>query len=349
MSYKDIVSKIEDKSIINLMKELGASDYRETDSYILFPTICHNQSAHEASMKLYFYKDTKIFYCYTECGGMSIFKFLEHVYKTRGIEYEWYTDVYLPIVECAPRKNIDGFTFDRVELLKDKYERKERNIKLSEYPEGVLNIFIKEYPIQWLRDGITKAAMDKFNILFSISQNKIILPHYDVNDNLIGIRGRALNKWEVENLGKYMPIQIEQKWYNHRLSLNLYGLNKNKENIRKRKIVYIFEGEKSVLQCENFSQPNCAVAVCGSSLNKFQIDILMRTCQPIEFIVCFDKEEDFDDRYFNKLWNLCKKYSNYGNFSFIYDMENLLQMKDSPSDRGEETFNKLINRRIVVK
>ena len=57
--------------------------------------------------------------------------------------------------------------------------------------------------------------MDKFNIRYSISQNKIIIPHYNVNGELVGIRGRALNTQDIEQFGKYMPVQIENKWYSH--------------------------------------------------------------------------------------------------------------------------------------
>ena len=46
---------------------------------------------------------------------------------------------------------------------------------------------------------------------------------------------------------------------------------------------------------------------------------------------------------------ICNIYKNYCNFSLVYDMENLLDMKDSPTDKGEETFKKLLNRRIKVK
>ena len=192
--------------------------------------------------------------------------------------------------------------------------------------------------------------MDKFNILYSISQNKIIIPHYDINNNLIGIRGRALNKWEIENIGKYMPVKIENTWYKHPLSLNLYGLNINKDNIRKNGYVFLFEAEKSVLQFENFQQDNCAVAVCGSNFNKFQLNLLIKECHPKEIIICFDKEENKgEDKYFMKLWNICQKYKNYCNFSFIYDRENLLDMKDSPSDKGELIFNQLKEKRVKVK
>ena len=192
--------------------------------------------------------------------------------------------------------------------------------------------------------------MDKFNIFYSISQNKIIIPHYDIDGRLVGIRGRALNEWEVENVGKYAPIRIENTWYKHPLSMNLYGLNVNRKNIQAHGLCFLFESEKAVMQMEGFHLPNCSVAVCGSNFNKYQLNILMKTCAPHEIILCFDKEElPGEDKYFNKLWNICQKYKNYCNFSFIYDREGLLDLKDSPTDKGEETFIKLVGKRVIVK
>ena len=76
----------------------------------------------------------------------------------------------------------------------------------------------------------------------------------------------------------------------------------------------------------------------------------MKTCAPHEIILCFDKEElSGEDKYFNKLWNICQKYKNYCNFSFIYDREGLLDLKDSPTDKGEEIFRKLLSKRVKVK
>ena len=209
---------------------------------------------------------------------------------------------------------------------------------------------MKFYPPEWLNDGISEQTMDKFNIRYSTIQNKIIIPHYNINNELVGIRGRALNEWEVENIGKYMPVQIEGKWYSHPLSLNLYGLNFTKNNVKKNRICYIFESEKSVMQCDGFQMDNCAAAVCGSQLNKWQVKILIKECHPQEIVVCFDKEEQPPDEvYFNKLYKLCSKYKNYANFSFIYDREKLLEMKDSPSDKGEEIFRRLLDKRVRIK
>ena len=348
IDYQSIVEQLDTDKVIQLMETLGVDSYVRRPGYVIFPTICHNEDASEASMKLYYYENNHLFVCFTEDGNMSIFKFLRHYYETRGIDYDWYEDIYKVILDCSNfRPNAQGVR--AYKSVREQYRRAE-HIELPVYSEGVLNIFTKFYPPEWLNDGITPAAMDKFNILYSIPQNKIIIPHYNINNQLVGIRGRALNEWEIENLGKYMPVQIEGQWYSHPLSLNLYGLNKTKDNIKKNGICYLFEAEKSVLQMDSFGRDNCAAAVCGSQFNKFALKILVQNCSPKEIVICFDKEEKpKEDIYFNKLYKLCKKYLNYADFSFIYDMENLLDMKDSPTDKGEEVFEKLLRRRVKVK
>ena len=278
MDYAKIIENLNADSIIHLMTELGADRYDDRGDYIIFPTICHNIDSSEASMKLYFYKNNKVFVCYTACGGMSIFKFLKHYYEERQIEYDWYQDVYLVACNCSDYKAREGFERPAYKSLKDRYSIKRKEVELPEYSKNVLECFVKYYPPEWLNDGITEKAMDKFDISYSIAHNKIIIPHYDVDGRLIGIRGRALNEWEVENVGKYAPIHIEQTWYKHPLSMNLYGLNVTRKNIRAHNICFLFESEKSVLQMEGFKIPNCSVAVCGSNFNKYQLNILLKTC-----------------------------------------------------------------------
>ena len=350
IDYQAIIEELEDNKIIALMQSLGADRYKETDKAIIFPTICHNEDSSEASMKLYYYRDTHIFYCYTEEGSMSIFKFLKNYYDTRQITYDWYNDILQVILNCSASTAREASNPNIYKSKRDDYLPQKLRKELPTYPNGLIETFVKEYPYEWLNDHITKQVMDKFNIRYSISQNKIIIPHYNVNGELVGIRGRALNTQDIEQFGKYMPVQIENKWYSHPLSLNLYGLNWTKENIKKCGICYIGEAEKFVLQLESFSIPNCAVASCGSNLNKFQIDLLVRYCHPHEIIVCYDNEEKKGEyKYFIKLFNMCKKYINYANMSFIYDRKGLSKMKDSPSDNGQEIFEQLLKGRVRVK
>ena len=344
----DYQTIIEDLTIERVQEILDKLDipYRDKGAYLVMPTYCHNHKTEEASEKLYFYKNNKIFVCYTEEGSMSIFKFLRNYYETQGIDYNWYSDIYRVIIgDQSP----EGLVVPKYRSRRNDYERRKEPI-LPNYNTGVLGCFVKRYPAEWLVEGISKESMDKFNILFSISQNKIIIPHYAARDgSLIGIRGRALNEEEIERYGKYAPVWIEGKCYSHPLGINLYGLWENKEEIKKSGICYIFEAEKSVLECTSFDVNN-AVAVCGSQFNKYQLNLLMALCAPKEIVICFDREElPHEDKYYIKLENLCKKYSQYCRFSFVYDRTGLTQMKDSPSDRGKEIFNKLIESRVIVR
>lgn len=347
INYIEIIEELELDKIKSLLESLHIP-YRDTDKALIMPTVCHNADADEASWKLYYYKDSHSFYCYTECGSMSIFKFLKHFYDARDIAYDWYTDILQVILNCSA-SGLAQTAPDAYKSHKTDYEPQKARKPLPTYPNGLIDVFVREYPIEWLQEGITKETMDKYNIRYSISQNKIIIPHYNVDGELVGIRGRALNEEDIEQFGKYMPVQIENKWYSHPLSLNLYGLNLNKDNI-KNSMAFIFEGEKSTLLSENFSRPNRSVASCGSNLNKYQVDLLMRYCAPREIVVCYDQEElPNEHKYFDKLYNTCLRYINYCNFSFIYDRNGLLKLKDSPVDRGEDIFNQLLKMRVPVR
>lgn len=349
IDYKGIIDGLSTDKIIFLLRSLGSEEYIEHEDYIQFKTICHNQDIESASMKLYYYKNTHLFVCYSNCGTMSIFTLMKHIYEERGIEYDWYKDIYKVILDCSFYEPQSFLTSHKYLSQKDQYKKREQ-INLPIYDKNILNLFIKYYPEEWLQDGISKESMDKFNIRFSISQNKIIIPHYNINGELVGIRGRALNLEEVENFGKYAPIKIEETWYSHPLSMNLYGLYENKENIKKNQYCILAEGEKSVLQANSFDRPNCCCAVCGSNLNKFALNILLKECAPREIIIAFDNEEKGKNgEYFNKLHALCQKYRKYANFSFIYDGNGLLNLKDSPFDKGQEVFEELLAKRRIVK
>lgn len=349
MDYREIIENLTDEIVEKILDKLEIP-WQDKGDFLLCKTACHNTNLDEASWKLYYYKNTHIFMCYSECGAQNIFRFIEHYYETRGITYDWHEDVLEFVRSYGEKRFTDTEINESYKSKRNEFMPKKERRELPTYEKGILDVFIKEYPADWEEEGISRKAMDKFNIRFSIGQNKIIIPHYNVRGGLVGIRGRALNQWEVENVGKYMPVQIEGKWYSHPLSLNLYGLDKNLENIKRYGICYVFEAEKSVLLCENFSFPNCAVASCGSQFNKYQLDILMRYAQPKEIVICFDNEEKpGSEDYFQKLWKMCSKYKNYSNFSFIYDRENLTKKKDSPVDEGQEKFEELLKRRVIVK
>ena len=87
--------------------------------------------------------------------------------------------------------SLSSFATPAYKSKKDKYARRNKDIQLPIYPKSILSIFSDDLPTEWLLEGITEESMVKYDIKYSISQNKIIIPHYNTNGELIGIRGRA--------------------------------------------------------------------------------------------------------------------------------------------------------------
>lgn len=353
INLQELREKLTNEQIINIVLKLGADRYEEREDFIIFPTICHNPQDSDASMKLYYYKNSFMFHCYTECGeNFDIFDLIKRVKEINHEEYNFYEIVY--VIADLVEYNIFSITTQESYISNIGSYKKAEEISLNEYDKGILNVFRKYYTVEWLDEGISEKAMEKFDIMYYDYRNKIVIPHYDIDGRLIGVRGRALEDKEIELYGKYTPLKVENMMYRHPLSFNLYGIYENKENIRKYKTAIIFEGEKSVLKYEDMYDYNIAVASCGSNLNYRQIELLVKECQVNDIIIAYDKEfSSFASQeginYYNKLMKICSKYSNYCNFYFLFDYDNLLELKDSPIDKGKEVFEMLMKNKIQVR
>lgn len=350
MNLKEIRQSLPDERIVDLMRQLGCEDFQDTPEAFIFPTICHNTNPSEASHKLYYYKSSKTFHCYTQCGdSFDIFELLKRHYELLGQPYDFFKDIVLKVAGDIKFTHETNF-FEVYKSEFEKYKPKKVEINLTSINPSILNVFTEFYTPEWLQDGISIEAMRQFNILYSIPQNKIIIPHYDIDGNLIGIRGRALNPEDIAK-GKYMPIAIGSKIYNHPLGYNLYGLNLNKDAISRKKTAFIFEAEKSVLMYETMfgRDRNIAVAACGSNISTYQFQFLRRLGVE-RIIIAFDKEGSTwaeKEKYHEKLKKLCHKNSNYCQMGYMFDKHNLLDLKESPTDRGLETFMKIYKDGVV--
>lgn len=351
IDLKELERSLSPQHIIQLVTELGSDEYVEKENEIIFKTICHNADSKNVSMKLYYYKKNHKFHCYTDCGdNFNIYELFKRRYELLGIKYNFYEDIVLKISSGVEIRSLDSSLYVYHSDY-DKYQDHSIEVNIETINPSLLNIF-QFYPtIEWLNNGISEETMREFNIKYSAIENKIIIPHYDENGNLIGIRGRSLNDEDIE-LGKYMPIQIEGKIYAHPLGYNLYGLNMTKNNIRKKKMAIVCEGEKAVLQYNTMFglNNNICVAACGSIFHQYQFNLLLKNGAE-KIIIAFDKEGETwkeKEKYYNKLKNICKKYSNKCKMGFIIDGINLLNLKDSPTDKGKDTFLKLYKNVIWV-
>lgn len=358
-SKKDIIDSITLHDVRNFLESLGVTQImvNEDKQYLVCPTICHNPINEAESMKLYWYQNNKIFRCYTECNeAMSIFRLyqkymaLNH-YPVTIEEAEEYVKQCLKHIVINTNK-VSSYNY---ELDLNKYQFNNNIPILDEYPKEILSYFTHYYHPTWLRDGITPEAMDKFHIGFSLGQNKIIIPHFDINGRLIGIRGRTLDKKEAEAYGKYRPLQIGKITYAHPLQFNLYGIHEHQNGIKMRRQAIIAEAEKSVLLDDGYygDLSNC-VACCGSTFNKYHISLLTNVLGANEIIIALDKEytdwrTEKARKYKERIISMCRKYSNQAVFSYMWDYDNVLEEKDSPFDKGKEVFEHLYKTRVKIR
>jgi hypothetical protein len=345
-----IKESLTEEEIYKILKDLGSKDPLMGNQYT---TVCHGGHKH----KLFYYHESKSFHCYTDCSeNMDIF---EVVVRAKGISFPQAIQYVASLTGktfgfSSVLNQFDNEIINDWELI-NRHKKKEKIItELIECDSTVMDVFLP-YPHElWLNEGISYDTQKRFNIGYYIREERIVIPHYNLNNKLVGIRGRSMKIEDIEAGKKYIPITVENKLYNHQTMLNLYGLHKTKEAIKRLKKVAIFEGEKSVLKCEDYyGNNNFSVASCSSTITNFHRDILL-SLDIEEVIICFDRFRDKEnnetdekyqekiDEYQKKLLKLANKFTPYVRTYIVYDDFGLLQTKQSPVDQGKDTLEQLM-------
>lgn len=355
-----VKDKLSTEDIIKLCCSLQGTDTCSYDAqeHPIFSTwLCHKGD----SEKLYYYPETKLFHCYT-CGKSSdIFEIVQS-----ALDLDDFKQAFDYVVQFFHLKE-SGFNedesdsdliddWDIFQKIQDYSKNTEEVTKITSIQENLVEYFYPlAAPVEWEKDGISKEVMRYYGIRIDSALHKVIIPHRDVDGKLVGIRGRSYDPIEVESGKKYMPVIIQGDVYKHSLGKNLFGLYENKNTIIKIKKAFVAESEKSVLQLATMYGVNdCwAVATCGSSFSKEQMNLLLDLGVE-EIILGYDREFEGGKaspdtaEYEEKLLKIVSPLLPYVNVSVIMDYEHLTPYKASPTDCGKEIFEKLYHNRIKL-
>lgn len=355
-----IKSELTIEQVADLMNELGGEPQQQ-NGVLVCKTICHCGQSH----KLYYYPETHLFHCYTDCGdSFDIFDLYKRVKNAEhNVEHTlpWCVAQVATYFGIADEIN-ETAVWDLQNPLQDWNILKRyastavyippKVIECPKYDDTVLKYLPHPIIVPWIEDGISRDIMEQRGICYDPVYHGIVIPHYDMYGNLIGIRERTLVKENAEKYGKYRPAIFNTVQYNHPLGSNCYNLSYSCDNIRRTKRALVFESEKSCLQYATMfgAENDISVAVCGSNISWTQFTILLKLGIR-DMIVGFDRQYQHigDAEYKNwikKLQMINKKYGNYVNLSFIFDTKDLLDYKDSPTDKGKEIFIELYNNRL---
>lgn len=362
----ELLNSLTKEDIIKILRSLGSDYTTDENANLIFKTVCHHKDAEDGDFALYYYEKkksgepSKKFYCSTDCKdekGFDIFTLIQKAYMKRGEKLSFHNSMKY-VLDVTSRKDENYYlSHDEAEKLQERNkvsnERKAELIGIPTEPNKqkafnvidpkVLEIFSKLHYKKWLQENISHNTLDRFNIRFDIYSNKIIIPHYDVSGNLVGIKGISLNEEEEKDKVGNDFISIEGKSYYYKQEHNLYGLNFNKQSIIERKEAMIFEDEKDVLLIDGGIEKNVALSIGGTTISDEQFEIL-RSLGVKKITIAYKKRYKCDqeiDGFIETQKGLLEKYKGIFQFSLIVDVFDSIKYGASMLSEGNGIFNVL--------
>lgn len=249
--------------------------------------------------------------CYTK--NISFFEGLKYICDEIGLSY--YHDFDEDIPESLR-------VIKLIEEMDTNFDADNNESKIVPISENILSYYKPYKNYLFYNDNISWETQEEFEIGYDEFSNRYTIPIRSELGDLIGVKGRYFWNEVPKNENKYLYLEPCAK------SKVIYGLHKTMPYIKANNRIYVGESEKFVLQLWSYGFKNCG-SIGGKCVSQWQIEMLVRL--GIEIVFCFDKDvtkteieqiaDDFPDGV--PLW-------------YIYDEENILADKESPSDSPEK-------------
>lgn len=220
----------------------------------------------------------------------------------------------------------------------NRISRYNSDLYVKTYPESILQNYKQAYNTRFAKDYINLETQRIFEVGYDVESQRITFPIRSQYGEIMGIKGRA--NWNVsDEEPKYLYL------IPCTMSSTLYGYSQNFLYLQEDTI-YIFESEKSVMQCYTYGFHN-AVALGSNSLSTMQCKLLMGL-SPKKVVFMLDKTLDLQNTYRNieKLLPYTRMKDTIISF-WDWRQNTSLPDKASPSDYGREILEQIINTEVV--
>lgn len=282
--------------------------------------------------------DKNSFYCFS-CGrGGGIIQYLS--------DYE-HMDFDSAIEKASKLANIGLSTMCQSQTVKiNKKIRKERkNIKEKQEHEILNRSEYDRFRIgkvdEWLEEGIRQEEIDLFEIRLDDRSNRIVYPVYDIEGNLINVKGRTrFSNFKDMGICKYI------NYYPVGTVDYFQGMNITGKYIEESREIKIFESVKSVMKMFGHGIRDCASAE-KHDLSPEQIAWIIKS-DIQNVVLCYDSDITYKEKVVLKNINMLKRFVNV---YLIKDKDNLLggkTGKNSPIDLGIDIWNRLYSQKQKV-
>ena len=216
--------------------------------------------------------------------------------------------------------------------------RKRSEYSVRTYDESVLDKYIPLANKRFVDDNISIAAQQFFGVRYDVESQGIVIPIHNQIGELIGAKVRCNYEVQDGEMKYYylIPCQASQ---------TLYGYSQN-YNYLTNNIIYIYEAEKSIMQCFSYGIRNC-VALGSGSISRKQVRMLLEL-NPKKIIFMHDVGYDLENILRNI--NMVKNYSRFSEVELGYwdFFDRLYDNKVSASDLGKKELLRIIDNEIQM-
>lgn len=193
---------------------------------------------------------------------------------------------------------------------------------------------------EWINEGIRQEIMDMFGVRVNHRDNRIVYPVYDIDGNLINVKGRTRYK-------NYKDLRIPKYINYYPIGTMDYfqGLNFTLPYVKEQNEVIIFESVKSVMKAFGWGYKNGASAE-KHTLTDEQVKLLVKL--RVNIVFAFDSDISYADKDIKKTIDVLKRITNV---YVVYDRKKLLggkEAKNAPVDLSREIWEQLYYNKTKV-
>ena len=342
-----------------IMQALGIPSYSENSTQIVYYTGDKNVDSYKGSPKLYFYKDTSIYVGMTAGRSYDIISLTQTrlALLKQPCSFLDACQFILDTTNINPDSishvKKEGHVYDWSNLERFIKVRKYGN-QLSEYNRNIIDTLPPLYPQAWIDEGISEETMDKYQIRYYERCNQTVIPCFDDEARLVGVRVRNWDKDRVEQ-AKYMPlVTLDGQCYKFNTNQVFYGINYNKPEIERTGKVIIVESEKAVMKLDTYmGRHNIALGMYGSNLGiQRRNQLLKMGVNTVSYVVDNDfigQDDEFFEQWREKIRHFIKLWDGFCRVEIVWDNLGLLGPKENATDRTKEVWEQLWENREIIE
>lgn len=191
----------------------------------------------------------------------------------------------------------------------------------------------------WIDEGIRVDVMRDMGVRYDAFDDRIVFPIRDYEGNIVSVCGRTcVPDFKERKMRKYTYLQqigtVD----------TLYGFSDCKDEIFRSREIILFEGAKSCMKMYGWGHRNaCAILTSHLSVNQFRFLIRLASFHNVRIVFALDSDVDvYKDKNILKL-------TSYARVEWARNRDSMLEAKESPVDRGADTWMKLYNMRERIE